>query len=74
MKQLLLVIVSFFFVNNVYASNLEYTDTTIKYSLSERIEEEEETKDSSFVEYFILIAIFLGVSILFLILKDDNDD
>lgn len=73
MRKLLLVIISFFFVNNVYASNLEYTDTNVRYTLSERIEEEEETEDSGFVQYFILIAVFLGVSALFLILKGNDD-
>lgn len=73
MKQLLLVIVSFFFVNNVYDSSIEYTDTSVRYTLSERIEEGEETEDSGFVQYFILIAVFLGVSALFLILKGNDD-
>ena len=34
MKKLFLVIISFFFANNVYATNLEYT-TTQYYSLTE---------------------------------------
>lgn len=73
MKKLFLVIISFFFANNVYATNLEYT-TTQYYSLTEneRIEKEEE-KDNGLFQYFILIVAFLGISAVFIFLKDSDE-
>ncbi len=81
MKMIMAFILSFCFLGNVYASNIEYrfdNESTIT-NLSERIEDEEneDSEDSSggALQYFILIAAFLGICVFFLYLKNmDMDD
>ena len=73
MKKIIVFILLFFFTSTVYAKDLSNQDTSINYSLSERIEEENEEDKSGVLQYFILIVAFLGISAFFLILKDNGD-
>lgn len=63
----------FCFTSTVYAKDLSNQDALINYSLSERIEEENEEDKSGALQYFILIVAFLGISAFFLMLKDNDD-
>lgn len=78
MKKIIFLIIIFCFTSNVYASNLEQLEVSEPinvYKLAERIEEEETTDEkNNYLQYFILIVAFIGVSALFLFLKDDGED
>lgn len=73
MKKIIVFILTFCFIGNVYAKDLSYNDTSIMYSLSERIEEASEENDNGVLQYFILIVAFLGISALFLIIKGSDE-
>ena len=73
MKKIILFIMIFCFTSTVYAKDLSNQDALINYSLSERIEEENEEDKSGALQYFILIVAFLGISAFFLMLKDNDD-
>lgn len=78
MKKVLLLIISFCFIGNVYALDLkdnDYVSLSNFYHLIERIEnEEKEEKKGSFFEYVLLIGAFVGVSAVFLFLKDSGEE
>lgn len=80
MKKIILFIIMLCFSTKVYAldNNITEVNQPINvYQLTDRIDDEEINEDENkgnIFQYFILIAVFIGVSALFLFLKDESDE